>query len=397
MDQNIIEHYFSTAVATGSQGEAITFLLGCQKQIPHPEYDIIRGKINYYFLPKPAKQEPPKAKPDATKAPICWDWFEEQEIPEMNWLVRELGLSPGPVSMLVGFSNVGKGWFSAHLAYCVVHGKPVLGALDVQSTGKVLHLDWDQGEKYTKLWYWRTANGMNLKSFEGIDYYSPTWNLHDIGLDELVKLLKDYKLCIIDCFTAAIPGADLNEDKIRTYVDLLNKASALSGCVVLVLHHEPKSAASGNLKKPKGSGSIISAAGGSIHLTAEEGSPVISIELGKRRLVAPYQSFFTIEDCGEMSPKLLARKGIQLVPCVDSDTHREQQMVAGILGAIQASPGIIVEAIKQRVIGGNSAITKCLKELIIQQLVRVEGEKPIKHFLTEAGEMRIGEIDWSIS
>lgn len=242
-----------------------------------------------------------------------WDWFEEADIPDFHWLCSTLGLCPGPISILSAFSNTGKTFWAAALAICVANGLNFLGDIVIDDPGKVIHIDWDQGQKFSKIYYWRLLQGFGLKSFQNINYIQPNWHLHDKeAYHNLIGMLTGHKLCIIDCLGSAIPEADINDDRVRSYIDMLNRVSEITQCSILMLHHEPKTTGSDPLKSVKGNGSIISAAGGSIHLSRDVDSDIVEWQLGKKRLVKSAKGQCMLVDCGEYSQRLKMTQGLLL-------------------------------------------------------------------------------------
>lgn len=324
---------------------------------------------------------PPKnTNTDPSKAPVSWDWFEEEGLPVFDWVVNKLGICPGPITILSGFSNVGKTFFAANLSICVANAFPIFRTIPVENPGKVLHIDWDQGQKFSRIYYWRMLNGYDLKSFNGIDYMKPEWHLHDKDVkDNMVKLLSGYKMCVIDCLGSAIPQADINDDRVRAYIDMLNEISEKSHCAIVLLHHEPKASNNGTdvLRKIKGNGSIISAAGCSIHLTAQK-NKTIKYELGKKRLIKDIEGFYILQDIGEMSEKLGIEKGIKLT-VVEGETEVDPK--EQLLEIIIANPGIESTPLKQKMSGRNEDKVALIALVISEGLVRTEGKKPCKHYI----------------
>ena len=315
-------------------------------------------------------------------------------MPKFDWVCNTLGLVPGPISILSAFSNAGKSFFAANLAICVANSLKLFGFIDIENPGKVMHIDWDQGQKFSKIYYWRLLNGYGIKSFKNINYWRPEWHLDDPeSKNNLIKQLSDCKLCIIDCLGSAIPTADINDDRVRSYVDMLNDVSDKTNCAIMLLHHEPKSASSDPLKAVKGNGSIISAAGGSIHLVREPDSQEVTVMLGKKRLVKDVSLKYRLDDCGEMSEKLQMQKGLILNLLKNDAEIKEEKDVntlpVRILRLVKESPGINATAIRHQIKGTGTKVDKMVKELIASKLIRNEGDKPAKHFITEDGQSRL--------
>jgi len=309
---------------------------------------------------------------------------------KIDWHCSKLGLRPGPITILSAFSNVGKTFFAADLAICFANGLKFLDTIEIEKPGKVLHLDFELGEQDAYLYYWRLLNGHNIKTFDNISYSYPKWNLITSGIETtLINSLKEYDLCIIDCFGAAVPGVDINKDEVRQYIDMLNRVSASTGCVILLVHHEPKNANSSNIKSIKGNGSIISAAGGSIHLHKKEGSEEITVSLGKKRLVKYFETKYTLDDCGFYSEKLKMMTGIKLNPIKGMEKKFETSNYIKVLEIINIVPGIGVAELRSKLPIGKDEVDNIVFQLLENNLITIEGKKPKKHTITEEGRNKL--------
>lgn len=331
---------------------------------------------------------------NVSSKPICWDWFEEEEIPPFDYVIRDLGLCPGPISILSAFSNTGKTFFAANLGICVANAKPLFGCVPIQNPGKVLHIDWDQGQKFSKIYYWRLLNGHGLKSFKNIDYFKPEWFLDNDDIEKVMtELLSGYKLCIIDCLGSAIPMADINDDRVRAHIDRLNNISEETGCAILLIHHEPKNTGKDPLKSIKGNGSIISAAGGSIHLTKEIGGKEITVTLGKKRLLKDFTISYTLDDCGEYSEKLGTEVGLLLKALgAPERVQKKRDMKMELLQFINDNPNANSRAVRAGIEGRDEEIDKIVNILHEENLITIKGLKPKLHNITDAGIVR---LEWS--
>lgn len=226
------------------------------------------------------------------------------ELPGIKWLCPTLGLRPGPIQFLTAFSNGGKSWLAATLAICVANSIPLLGSIEITNPGRVLYLDYDaSGSDDTKFLFKRILKGIkdiyHNATMENVDVADPANKLDTVdGQDELRDLLVNYKLCIVDCFGASQSG-DINDHRIRHTNDLINKISVDTGCTILMLHHEPKSASTDKLRAPKGSSSIVESAGGSMRLDYSPEAKTFHLELGKKRMTQAFDISYTLSDCGE--------------------------------------------------------------------------------------------------
>lgn len=333
-----------------------------------------------------------------------FNWFDSEELPDINWVCSSLGLRSGPVHILNAFSNVGKTFFAADLAVCVANNLKLFDTIEIDRPGKVLHIDWDQGEEDTRIYYWKILNGHNIKSFNNIDFaIKPNWNLvSDFAKEELISLInkENYSLCVIDCLGAGLPGQDLNDDRVRKYTDMLGDVSSITKCSILLLHHEPKNTGNNksNTKNVKGSGSIIASAGGSIHLTKET-TGEITLKLGKRRLTKELELTYILEDVGDFVPKLKSKAGIKLSLLGSSSQEKvpSKTLSVTLLELIAASPEINLTNIRQNIGGENAKVDKALNELHESDFIKIEGTNKKKHSITELGKQHLlgfGSTNW---
>lgn len=313
---------------------------------------------------------------------------KEETMQDINWLCSTLGLRPGAPHILSAFSNVGKTFFAMNLALCVANNMKLFDTIKIENPGKVLHIDYEMGQDDVDIYYWRLQNGLNFKEGQltNVDTVSPNMHLDDPDFEKYLEvILKEYKLCIIDCLTAAIPSVDINDDRTRQYIDLLTRVSLKTDCTILVIHHEPKNANSESIKSVKGSGSIISAAGGSIHCTKI--GDEIEVSLGKKRLTKYFSARYTLDDCGNYSERLKMFTGIKLN--LVSNIEEEVNSDIEILQLIQNNKAITTSEIKNKISLKDKKIIEILNDLERNKYITVEGQKPKKHFITHEGEVKL--------
>lgn len=185
-------------------------------------------------------------------------------------IVSGLGITLGPITLVVGESDVGKTWVIQELAVSVISGSFAFGALPVVRQGRVAHLDFEQGLPGVQDRYYRLIQGKGLdrKSvLSALDLVCfPEWPLSDsTAVQGLQKLMQGHQLLIFDNLTAACPGTDWNDPRARETLDRLAKLSLVTGCCVLGLHHTRKPRTEDNgessLTKVRGTAAIVEAAG----------------------------------------------------------------------------------------------------------------------------------------
>ena len=163
---------------------------------------------------------------------------------QINYVCRDLALSPCGVTLVCGVGFSGKSLFCQALALSVASGQPFLGRYSV-AQARTLHLDYEQGSE-TQVRYRRLAFGMGLKgdSIQGLHTVQfPPIQLDDPDAERILgEALLGYGLCIIDSFRAAIQS-DENDSRARCSLDMLGKVGSATQCCILVIHHAGKGSA----------------------------------------------------------------------------------------------------------------------------------------------------------
>lgn len=310
-----------------------------------------------------------------------------EEMPEIKWLSYQLGLRPGAVHILTGFSNAGKTFFAGSLALSVIHNLPLLETIKFDLTGSVVHVDYEQGVDDGNLYYWRLANGLGLKDYGDLDYYYRPIDLDDSNYEEVKKKYTDimtgHTLCIIDCLEAAMANkTDMNAVNVRSRLDMLSEISAKTQCTVLILHHEAKVSSADPMKKAKGNGAIIAAAGGSLHLSRDEKTDVINLIKGKRRMSGNFAINYTLNDSGVIVPKFKFTSGIKLNVCAGKP---KDQLKRHLLWNLEECPGKNKSELESllKESGSRNETREMILECESEELVRQEKKK---YYLTEAGK-----------
>ncbi|MEZ4309400.1 MAG: AAA family ATPase, partial [Polyangiaceae bacterium] len=201
-------------------------------------------------------------------------------MPATAWLVRDLQLAPGRPALLCGSAGAGKTIIAQSLALFVAAGLPAWGQFPARS-GRVLHIDYDQGEPATRKRYRRLAAG------HGIDYLSlgerlrlmpfpPVYlNAREKAEAFLVAHCADTALCVIDALRGALPGTDENDSRIGAHVNVCSRVSDQTGTTFIILHHlgKPKDGGEDAPTSPRGSSAIIAGAGAVLLVTGAKDSP----------------------------------------------------------------------------------------------------------------------------
>jgi energy-coupling factor transporter ATP-binding protein EcfA2 len=211
------------------------------------------------------------------------------QIPEPNWLCRQLVMAPGAPSLITGYGGSGKTTFVQHLALCVAQGDPLLGTLPTRR-GPVIHIDHEQGSDVSERRYQR----LGLRAEADLRLIClPNWSLANPKQQaEFLALAQSARdgLLIIDSFVASCREylEDENASASRAPLDFLTKVSVATGACILVIHHSRKDR-SDSMVSARGSGAITDAVG--LHITYEKAAhgpderPMLRI--GKTRFEAP--------------------------------------------------------------------------------------------------------------
>jgi hypothetical protein len=211
------------------------------------------------------------------------------QIPEPNWLCRQLVMAPGAPSLITGYGGSGKTTFVQHLALCVAQGDLLLGTLPARR-GPVVHIDHEQGSDVSERRYQR----LGLRAEADLRLIClPNWSLANPKQQaEFLALAQSARdgLLIIDSFVASCREylEDENASASRAPLDFLTKVSVATGACILVIHHSRKDR-SDSMVSARGSGAITDAVG--LHITYEKTAhgpdeqPVLRI--GKTRFEAP--------------------------------------------------------------------------------------------------------------
>lgn len=326
------------------------------------------------------------------EGPITWQWTNATDFPSVDWVCRDLGVAAGAVTILCGFINSGKTFVAADLAICVANNLQLFDAVEVQATGAAVHIDFEAGEQMSKIYYQRLLNGHGIETFENIKFWKPRWRLDQPEAEQqLMKHLVDVKLCVIDCFSAGVPTTEQNSESARAPIDMLNRVSEHTRCAIVLLHHEPKVKGTDPLRSVKGSGSIIAAAGNSLHVIREPGSTEATILRGKKRMGKDFSITFCKEDIGEHNDNINDTVAAKLVN-TGKKSSTEVLIPNEILKLIAMSPGINSSAIeyqiKSKIIGGKrqADIVNEVRELVTAGLIdKVKEGKSNRFTLTDKG------------
>lgn len=177
------------------------------------------------------------------------DDLEKKTSAPVPYIVAAFGLAPGRPAVIGGVRETCKSILGIELLLAVASGEATCwGNVDVQRQGAVALLDYEMGDTTPRRCV-RLARGMG-----GVDFadlirrglfrlaVSPKLLLsadREVVRAALVELCTDVVLLVVDNFRTALGGTvDMNDDRVRTYLDLLREVSEQCGTTVVVLMHE---------------------------------------------------------------------------------------------------------------------------------------------------------------
>jgi hypothetical protein len=233
--------------------------------------------------PRPGKDEPPYIvlEADAIFAPV----------PPIAWIVQGLDLCPGAPAMLAGYGYGGKSIAAQAAAIDISGGRLVWGTFG-GVLGRVVHIDYEQGENLTRRRYHRLLHGADLTPADVQGRLAlvchPSIYLDDaLAESMLLGLLDGATLCLVDSLRAAAPRLEENSSDARRVLDLLGRVSERTRCTILVIHHARKAnpnATSSIRESIRGSGALYDACGSVLVVEGNPGEDARTIHHVKARV-----------------------------------------------------------------------------------------------------------------
>lgn len=199
--------------------------------------------------------------------------------PPTPYLVRELAIAPGAVTLFGGAGFGGKTMALQSMLLSIAAGVLVWGHYEARQ-GAVIHIDFEQGPNLTFTRYQRLARQMGVdldalgESFACTCLPEQALDDSKESLEELVWLFTGRTVAIVDAFRGAFPGAQENESGVRKYLDMLQRASEATGCTVIVIAHSRKMGDDKDVRSAlRGSGALFDAAQTVYMLDGAKGKP----------------------------------------------------------------------------------------------------------------------------
>lgn len=259
----------------------------CRPPLDEKEVQKIARSVAAY----PSAEPLPTTGPSVVAGGLTWPQIAAP-LPPVPWLCRELHIAPGRPVLLSAPPGAGKTWIAVDLALSVATGSArALDSVDVQRGGKVVHLNFDYPAASARRRYTRMAYGRQMGTSEPL---IELWNreqlagmslCHAGARDWLKRVAEGCAMVVIDALRGALPGIDMNDSRVRDYLDLLLEASDATGATFVVIHHDKKAGKDGDggaLKQERAGGSHQIAAGCDVTLHVEKaGGGAWKISAGK--------------------------------------------------------------------------------------------------------------------
>lgn len=180
----------------------------------------------------------------------------------IEYVCAELGLAPGKISIVAGYSGTSKGPFLNQLALCIASGKHFLGFPVAQR--KVAFFDFETGEQLIRNRMWRMANALGIDRAalgEQLTVFSSARRIDDEWLTKFDESVEPGMVCFIDSYTSAVTG-EMNSSEYAYVAWQLGKISERRAVTIIVAMHSRKS------QQGRSSASLLEAISGHASLSA---------------------------------------------------------------------------------------------------------------------------------
>lgn len=169
------------------------------------------------------------------------------DYPPIDWVVQDY-LAPG-LTFLAGKPKVGKSWLALQAAYSVLTGGRMFDK-DIKP-GRVLILALEDNQRRLndrmKMQGWQIKPG-NIDFMLADDFRDQITALNTGGGKRLLKFIENrkYRLVIVDTFSRAIQGDQLDPGKMTEAVGALQQYALNKGVALVLVDHMPKNSQSQN-------------------------------------------------------------------------------------------------------------------------------------------------------
>jgi hypothetical protein len=157
----------------------------------------------------------------------------------VEYVVESLGIAPGKITIVAGYSGTSKGPFMNQLALCIASGRPFLGK-EVKRR-KVAFFDFETGSTLLTQRLWRQRNALDAGELDGwLEVYSSSRNIDDDWLKAFEAAVEPGMVCFIDSYSSAVIG-NMNDSEYSAVAWALGRISELKNCTIIVSMHSRKS------------------------------------------------------------------------------------------------------------------------------------------------------------
>lgn len=202
-------------------------------------------------------------------------------LPPLHYVIQALDLCPGAPAMWAGYGYSMKTLAAQSALLSIASGDGKVWGCFKAHSGRVMHIDFEQGSRLTRERYQRLAVSRMLGPDDVADRLS-LMTMPDLQLDapkaeaQLARLVDGCSLVLIDSLRAAASNIEENSSDARRPLDMLSRVSELTGACFLVIHHARKPNATqvgGTKMAVRGSGALFDACGSVLVFEGEKGQP----------------------------------------------------------------------------------------------------------------------------
>lgn len=173
----------------------------------------------------------------------------QEKTKRVEYVCESLGIAPGKITVVAGYSGTSKGPFLNQLALCIASGKPFLGKPVAKR--KVVFFDFETGSTLLsqRLWRMNNALGIDRAALEPhFDVFSSSRRIDDEWLVKFDEAVEPGMVCFIDSYTSAVTG-NMNESEFAAVAWALGRISEERNVTIIVAMH--------SRKKQQGSGGTL--------------------------------------------------------------------------------------------------------------------------------------------
>lgn len=328
-------------------------------------------------------------------------------VPEINYLVKGLDLSPGRPAKIVGVGGGGKTLAALSMELSVIVGRRVWGdghgAGFWCRQGPAAHFDYEMGKNPSLRRARRLAIGMGVSWAQDVVpglrlYPMPRLYMNTEGVaDHFKRAVDGCAIAVIDSLRRALPGEDENDSGITRYMDVLTRVSEDTQCSFLILHHATtKRTFGGDGGDPRGAGrgssALFDACGSELLLSGKRGEPMLVQHTRTFEGSTPAEDFYlAIEDVEiEGQPKAGLRVVYRTVEQVETSAaqpaeidHELVRIVAAVrregpVGVAGADAAASLASMKAQ--RGRAAVRVALSRGLLVNVAKLKsGEPDEKH------------------